>query len=138
MQTALPGKGVGGFSPKVGDLKILDTTATTILFEARVNVSNPTNYSATVPFVDINLLCNGSYLGHVTARNVQVVPGDNDLILVKAIWDPAKNSSPSAFDQGRELLSQYISGESACQHVSIVSFVSTQASRLLRLWKCRL
>ena len=117
-RTALPGKGVAGFSPKVGDLKILDTTATTILFEARVNVSNPTNYSASVPFVDINLLCNGSYLGHAIARNVKVVPGDNDLILVRATWDPAKNNTPGAIDQGRELLSQYISGKPASQHVS--------------------
>ena len=120
LRTALPGKGVAGFSPKVGDLKILDTTATTILFEARVNVTNPTNYSASVPFVDINLLCNGSYLGHAIARNVKVVPGDNDLILVRATWDPAKNSTPGAIDQGRELLSQYISGKSAGQQISTV------------------
>ena len=96
------------FSPEIGALRILETTKTTILLQAKVNITNPTEYSATVPYVNIQMLNNGSILGHATAREVQVVPGANTDILVKALWDP---ENETALDIGRELLSQYVSGK---------------------------
>ena len=76
-----------------------------------VNITNPTNYSATVPYIDINILNNGTLLGHATAQNVSVIPGRNENIAVKALWDPVTPSGKHGLDVGRELLSQYISGE---------------------------
>ena len=105
--SALSGNGLEGFHPEVGSLKILETTRSSLLIEAKVNVTNPTNYSAAVPYVNINLLSNDTLLGRATARNVHVVPGRNDNILVKATWDP---SNSAGLEVGRELLSQYISG----------------------------
>ncbi|MCJ1307456.1 hypothetical protein MMC25_001102 [Agyrium rufum] len=102
--------GVAGFSPKVGSLKILETTRETLSFEALVNITNPTNYSANVPYVNIHLMSNGSYLGYAISENVKVVPGANDNILMHATWDPVKPSHIGQLDAGRELLSQYISG----------------------------
>ena len=108
---ALSGNGISSFAPKVGDLRILDTTRTTFLIEAKVNMTNPTNYSATVPYVNINMLSNGTVLGYAVARNVKVVPGQNNNILVLATWEPARFEGQKGLDVGRELLSQYISGE---------------------------
>ena len=105
--SALSGNGLEGFHPEVGSLKVLETTRSSLLLEAKVNVTNPTNYSATVPYVSINILSNDTLMGHAIARNVQVIPGRNDDILVKATWEPANSVG---LEVGRELLSQYISG----------------------------
>ncbi|KAG9239579.1 hypothetical protein BJ875DRAFT_538571 [Amylocarpus encephaloides] len=103
----------GGFSklePQVGDLRILSTSQTSMQFEAHVNYTNPTEYTAFVPFVNIHVLNNGSVLGDATAQNVTVVKGNNTGIIVRASWDPTKLGGPKAQEIGRELLSQYISG----------------------------
>ena len=108
---AISGGHLAGFSPKVGSLEILDTTESTLTIQARVNVTNPTEYSATVPYMNINLLSNGTILGHATAKHVSVIPGPNHDILVTAIWDPKTSSGEKGLEVGKELLSQYISGQ---------------------------
>ncbi len=105
---AISGGNLKGFSPQIGSLRILDTTRSTLSFEARINITNPTEYSAVVPYVNIKLLSNGTEIGHATARNVAVVPGKNHDILIEALWDP---KTPKGLAQGAELLSQYISGQ---------------------------
>ncbi|KAL9125581.1 MAG: hypothetical protein Q9217_005231 [Psora testacea] len=101
------GKDVKAFAPEVGDLRILETAMSSVKLEARINITNPTEYSATVPYVNIKLLSNGTELGHVTAKNVAVGTGVNRNILVNALWDPPGEVGAA---QGREFLSQYISG----------------------------
>lgn len=103
----MSGGNLSGFSPKVGSLQILETTASSILVQAKVNITNPTDYSATVPYVNIQMLNNGSVLGHATAEGVSVVPGLNHDIVVKAVWKPDGKKGAAV---GRELLSQYVSG----------------------------
>lgn len=71
-------------------------------------MTNPTNYSATVPYIDLNILTNNTFLGHAIARNLTVLPGQNDNLPVTAVWSPT--SSPASAAMGREFLSQYISG----------------------------
>ncbi len=107
---AISGGHLAGFSPKIGSLEILDTTASTLTVQARMNVTNPTEHSATVPYVNIHLLSNGTVLGHATAQNISVIPGPNHDILVTALWDPKAPSGEKGLEVGRELLSQYISG----------------------------
>lgn len=102
--------GVGSFTPKIGNLQILDTSKTSLTLTALVNFTNPTEYSATVPFVDINILTNGTLLGHATAKDVSVVPGTNTNILVTAVWDPRALGGEEGHRIGVEFLSQYISG----------------------------
>jgi hypothetical protein len=96
--------------PKVGDLKILDTSKTSLNLEACVNFTNPTEYSAQIPYINIHILSNGSILGDATARNVSVFPGNNTNILVQATWNPTSLGGKNGSKIGRELLSQYISG----------------------------
>ncbi|KAF2142445.1 uncharacterized protein K452DRAFT_326348 [Aplosporella prunicola CBS 121167] len=102
--------GLAHLAPKVGGLRILDTTESSLTLEALVNFTNPTDYSATVPYADINLLTNGTVLGHVTARDIKVKPGNNTNVVVQAVWDPLSASGEEGRAVGRELLSQYISG----------------------------
>ena len=108
---AISGGDLKGFSPQLGSLRILETTRSTLFLEAKINVTNPTEYSAIVPYVNIKLLSNGTEIGHATARNVSVVPGPNHNILVEALWDPLTPSGQEGVARGKELLSQYISGQ---------------------------
>ncbi|KAI4258465.1 MAG: hypothetical protein LQ352_001216 [Teloschistes flavicans] len=98
------------FSPQVGALEILDTTKTSLTIGAKVNLTNPTEYAATVPFIDINIFVNDTLLGHATAQNVSVVPGPNQNLAVVANWNPHGQSGRKGAHIGSELLSQYISG----------------------------
>lgn len=102
------GQNLSQFYPKVDSLEIVETTQDTLTLSASVNITNPTSYSATVPYIDIHLLSNSTILGHATATNVSIHPGKNTKLPVTAIWDPT--STPNGLAQGRELLSQYISG----------------------------
>ena len=104
----MSGHNLTDYNLQIGSLEIYETTKTTFRLEAKINITNPTEYSATVPYVDLLLLNNGTVLGHATASNVSVVPGFNYNIPVKSLWDPV---GPKGAAVGRELLSQYISGE---------------------------
>ncbi|KAF4314543.1 hypothetical protein GTA08_BOTSDO01153 [Botryosphaeria dothidea] len=97
-------------APKFGNLKILDTGPSSIKFQAEVNFTNPTNYSATVPYANINIQVNDTTMGHVTAENLTVVPGNNTGVLVEALWDPLTMGGEKGRIVGRDLLSQYLSG----------------------------
>jgi hypothetical protein len=103
----------GGFAdvkPRVDNLRILSTSKTRLEFEARVNFTNPTEYTAHVPYINIHVINNGSVLGDATATNVDVVRGNNTGIIVRASWDPSTFGGDKAEHIGRELLSQYVSG----------------------------
>ena len=113
LHTALSG-GFGSISPKVGSLKILETGPSSLLIQAKVNFTNPTEYSAQVPFVTVNILNNDTVLGQATTKNIAVKPGANIDIMVEALWDPQSMSGQEGRAVGRELLSQYISGRKSC------------------------
>ncbi|KAL8823999.1 MAG: hypothetical protein Q9170_008275, partial [Blastenia crenularia] len=98
------------FSPQVGALKILDTSETSLTIGAKVNVTNPTEYAALVPYIDIHIIVNNTILGHATARNISVIPGPNNNLPIEAVWDPSAKSGKKGVHIGSELLSQYISG----------------------------
>ena len=102
--------GIKSVSPKIWNLQILDTTKSSLTIAALVNFTNPTDYSATVPFADVHIFNNGSLLGHATTKTITVRPGNNTNIPVTAIWDPLSFGGKDAHKVGVELLSQYISG----------------------------
>jgi hypothetical protein len=101
---------VSTFAPKIYNLSIIDTSRTSINLQAHVNLTNPTNYSATVPYFNINVLVNQTVLGQAIAKNVFVHPGNNTGILVNVVWDPFTHSGETGKKVGKELISQYISG----------------------------
>ncbi|KAF2635110.1 hypothetical protein P280DRAFT_462208 [Massarina eburnea CBS 473.64] len=104
------GHNVSTFAPKIYNLSIVDTSRTSIVLQAHANLTNPTNYSATVPYFNINVLVNETILGQAIAKNVEVHPGNNSGILITVVWDPYRNSGAIGALVGRELLSQFISG----------------------------
>lgn len=78
--------------------------------QAKMSFSNPTEYSAHVPFANVNILKNGTVLGNATVRDLTVLRGPNEDISVAAVWDPTSLNGDKGWQVGKELLSQYISG----------------------------
>ncbi|KAL3427683.1 hypothetical protein PVAG01_01192 [Phlyctema vagabunda] len=104
------GPGFENLKPQVGDLTILSTGKTSLELQAKVNFTNPTEYTAHVPYISINILNNGSIIGQAIATDIDVIAGNNTNILVDATWDPARFGGDEARKISRELISQYISG----------------------------
>jgi hypothetical protein len=77
-----------------------------------VNITNPTPYSAYVPFISIQLLKNGSVLGNLIGKNLDIKTGNNSNLLVSALWDPSLGG-PKGHQHGIDLLSEYLSGYNA-------------------------
>jgi hypothetical protein len=91
-------------------VKVLSTSKTSINLQAQVNFTNPTDYTAHIPFINIHILKNGSVIGDATLQRVDIVQGNNTNILVQATWDPTTFGGKEGAKIGGELLSQYISG----------------------------
>ena len=104
------GTSLSNFMPKVGSVKILQTSKTSLSLQASVNFTNPTEYAAEVGYFNIHILSNGSIIGDATARNIYVRPGNNTNLVVEATWDPSGFGGTKGAAIGTELLSQYISG----------------------------
>lgn len=105
------GSAVGDLiKPRLQSFKILHTTQSTVSLQATVNFTNPTPYSATIPFVDCLMLFNGSALAHMTGRELAIVPGENTGVTVEALWNPLAAGGKKGVEAGRELISSYISG----------------------------
>lgn len=95
--------------PEVGEIKVLHTSSSSIQLEARVNISNPTPYTAYIPYINIHVAKNGSVIGSASAENLNITQGNNTNLLVTAIWNPSEGGDEAA-KIGKELLSQYLSG----------------------------
>ncbi|CAK7203223.1 hypothetical protein SEUCBS139899_005954 [Sporothrix eucalyptigena] len=72
-----PSGELGDLSPQIGNIEILDTTPTSITLEALVNITNPTEYTAHIPFISIHILCNETIIGLARAENLDVKAGNN-------------------------------------------------------------
>ncbi|PVI07803.1 hypothetical protein DM02DRAFT_511722 [Periconia macrospinosa] len=101
---------VSKFAPKIGNLSIIDTSPTSLILQAHANITNPTNYSATVPYFNINVLVNETVVGQAMVKDVDVHPGNNTDIVVTVVWDPFTYGGKAGKTIGSEFLSQYISG----------------------------
>lgn len=88
---------------------ILDTTAGSVMLQALVNITNPTPYTASIPYINAHILCNGSVLGEITAEDLDITKGNNKNLVVRAKWNPSMGGV-GAENIARDLLSQYLSG----------------------------
>jgi hypothetical protein len=79
--------------------------------KAKVNVTNPSPYSAAVPFVDLILVYNETKVAHLIAHDLKIIPGVNSGIHADLQWDPLELSGPAGVIAGQEMLSRYISGK---------------------------
>lgn len=106
---ALPVNTIGGLKPKVGSIDIVDTTPSSVTLQARVNVTNPTPYTARIPAINIHILCNDTLVGEAMAEDLDVVAGHNTNLLVRARWAPSQGGEQGS-KIGRDFISQYLSG----------------------------
>jgi hypothetical protein len=90
-------------------VRVLSTSPTSISIEGRLSATNPTPYTANVPYISVHIVKNGSIIGEVSTENIEVKSGLNENIRVRATWKSARSGS-EAGQIGRELISQYISG----------------------------
>ena len=91
-------------------MRIVETADDSLTLSAAVNFTNPTNYTAEIPYADVNILVNGTVIGHATVKNVGVVRGHNANVPVQAVWEPSRKNGTLGRLIGREFLSQYVSG----------------------------
>lgn len=89
-----------------------------------MNFTNPTNYSATVPFVDFLILYNDTTVAHITARNISVGPGNNSYVPIDFFWCPLDAAGIDGVEAGRALFSSYISGQSLVDSMNSCGLVN--------------
>ncbi|KAM7200542.1 hypothetical protein V8F20_005273 [Naviculisporaceae sp. PSN 640] len=95
--------------PQASDIEVVDTTPSSVLLKARVNITNPTPYSAHIPFINVHVLSNGTVIGEAIAKNLDITTGNNTDLIVTALWKPSLGGSVGS-QIGRDLISQYLSG----------------------------
>lgn len=88
---------------------ILGSTPDSLRLQALVNITNPTPYTAHVPYVNVHILCNGSTIGQVSAEDLEIATGNNSNLVVTATWQPSLSGAKGK-EVARNLLSQYLSG----------------------------
>lgn len=92
-------------------LDLSNTAESSLLISIYMNFTNPTNYSATVPFLDILMLYNDTAVAHIIARNFSVSSGNNTNKSIEFFWSPSDTSGPHGIEAGRALFSSYASGK---------------------------
>ncbi|KAI1433213.1 hypothetical protein GGR50DRAFT_518441 [Xylaria sp. CBS 124048] len=104
----LPPGDVGALDPKIGSLRVVDTSLDSITLQASINLTNPTPYTAYVPFFNVNFFANDSILGNGTIQNADLRLGSDNSFPVTVTWNPTKGG-PASRLVGRDLISQYLS-----------------------------
>ncbi|KAK4141274.1 RAVE protein 1 C terminal-domain-containing protein [Dichotomopilus funicola] len=100
---------LGFAAPRVGKVEIVETTPSSLSIRTLVNITNPTQYSAHIPFVSFYVENNGTLLGEAFAEDLDVQPGNNTNLALSALWNPSLGGDGGP-QHARDLLSEYISG----------------------------
>ncbi|GIC91202.1 uncharacterized protein Aud_007644 [Aspergillus udagawae] len=95
--------------PRLESLEVGPTTDSSMLVKTRVNVTNPTEYSAAVPYADFMMLYNGTKVAHITALDIALASKAVATIRVDIMWEPSKGGQDGV-EAGREFLSKCVSG----------------------------
>lgn len=94
----------------MGGFRVLRTTPTAIHVEAMINITNPTPYSAIVPYFTAHIMKNGSVVGDATVRNTRIPTGKVENLLISAVWEPSI-SGEEGRKIGVDLVSGFLSGQ---------------------------
>lgn len=105
------GNPISHLKPRIVSLELGNTTESSLFVSTRVNFTNPTKYSATIPFVDLLVLYNNTAIGHIIARDLSVVPGNNTNVSIDLSWSPLETGGTDGVNAGRAFLSSYVSGK---------------------------
>ncbi|KAJ5232458.1 hypothetical protein N7468_005414 [Penicillium chermesinum] len=96
--------------PNIVSIHIDETTESSLQVSAVMNFTNPTEYTAEIPFVDFLMLYNSTPVAHVVARNFSLGLGSNSDAVLQITWGPLEIGGPNGTKAGRSLISSYISG----------------------------
>lgn len=102
--------GFSDFKATVETIEVVETTESSILLGSKLKFTNPTEYSADIPFINLRVAHNGTNVGHVTARNLSISPGLNSGIEIFALWDPLQFGGKDGIAAGQDLISRFVSG----------------------------
>lgn len=102
---------LGNIAPRIEDLRILNTSETGVSMQAKINFTNPTQYTATIPFLNVHILGDDVIIGEATARGIHLELGNNTGNIVHATWDPTRFGGKKAQEAAQSLLSGYLSGK---------------------------
>lgn len=89
----------------------MNTSDTGASIQARVNFTNPTAYTATIPYFNAHIFTNGSLIGEAIAENIVLQLGNNTNNFITANWDPVSLGGEKARKASQRLLSEYLSGK---------------------------
>ena len=107
----IPTDTLGKLEPRIEDLRILNTSDTGVSMQAKINFTNPTQYTASIPFLNVHVLGGDVVIGEATAQGVDLELGNNTGNIVHATWDPLKFGGDKAQKAAKSLLSDYLSGK---------------------------
>jgi hypothetical protein len=96
--------------PRLESVEVGSTTYSTMLVKTRVNVTNPTPYSASVPYADFMMLYNGTKVAHITALDIALASKADATVHVDIMWEPSEGGEDGV-EAGREFLSKCVSGK---------------------------
>ncbi|KAF1820362.1 uncharacterized protein K489DRAFT_301784, partial [Dissoconium aciculare CBS 342.82] len=108
-------------NPHLTDLRLHSSTRTSLVLAAIFGFTNPTPYSAQIPYFSAEFLSSGHLLGGITlGRNTSVTEGRNEDVGVSVEYAPllqqhragisAEDEGRKARDEGRAFLGKFISG----------------------------
>ncbi|KAL7923011.1 hypothetical protein ACQKWADRAFT_290963 [Trichoderma austrokoningii] len=107
----LPGKSLAKLDPRVFNLVIINTTKHSVHMQASVNLTNPTPYTAFIPFATVHVYSKELIIGEVMVNNLDVQLGNNTNLAVSATWDPVSLGGEESHKAAAKLLSDYLSGQ---------------------------
>ncbi|EFQ98725.1 hypothetical protein MGYG_01743 [Nannizzia gypsea CBS 118893] len=113
-------------------IKVVETTKDSVLSRVTVDFTNPTNYTAHMPYFDIKLVHNSSDVAHIIGHNLHIHPGQNTGVKIDALWSPLESGSKEGATAGRDLVSKCVSGKNTT--VTLKAYTNTIPS-LPRLGK---
>ncbi|DAA74607.1 TPA_exp: Uncharacterized protein A8136_3145 [Trichophyton benhamiae CBS 112371] len=110
-------------NPHMQSIKIIETTKNSVLSRITVDFTNPTNYTAHMPYFDIKLVHNSSDVAHIIGHNLHIHPGQNTKVEIDALWNPLESGGEEGATAGRDLVSKCVSGKNTT--VALKTYTNT-------------
>lgn len=78
---------------------------------AEVSFTNPTPYTASIPYLNVHVVSHGHVIGQATIKELHMNLGNVTNATVIASWDPVGFGGEASHKEARKLLSEYLSAK---------------------------
>lgn len=106
-------KGLPGFGamplPKAEDIRVAESTKTTLTLYINASARNPTPWEVYVPEANLHVLHGDIIIGDASIKDTQIKEGQNE-ILVSIDWKPKLYGGNKAIAISEELVGDFVSG----------------------------